>query len=118
MLDGLTNRGFEIQFESHAAAILEKDFPEALSDIERVLLPFAIPIAEIIGSGGGETKGTQRLRRALTDLGWPFKNYEIKKSINGVPHESVSHEVGYVKALSFSGEWSHASCTSATSHLG
>jgi len=65
MLDLLQGRGFEIRLESHAAAILEKDFPEALSDIERVLLRVEIPIQEIIGSGGGETKGTQRIRRAL-----------------------------------------------------
>lgn len=103
MLDKLKERGFEIQFQSHAAAILERDFPEALSDIEKALLTFEVPIAEIIGSGGGETKGTQRLRKALTDLGWPFTVYEIKKTINGVASESISHEIDHVKA--FKGEW-------------
>lgn len=57
MLDKLKERGFEIQFQSYAAAILERDFPEALADIEKALLTFEVPIAEIIGSGGGETKG-------------------------------------------------------------
>jgi hypothetical protein len=103
VLDKLKERGFEIQFESHAAAILERDFPEALADIEKALLTFEVPIAEIIGSGGGETKGTQRLRKALTDLGWPFTVYEIKKTINGVASESISHEIDHVKA--FKGEW-------------
>jgi len=103
MLDKLKERGFELQFESHAASILERDFPVALTDIERTLLSFEVPIAEIIGSGGGETKGTQRLRKALADLGWPFKIYEIKKTINGVPRESISHEIDHVKA--FKGEW-------------
>jgi hypothetical protein len=103
MLDKLKERGFEIQFESHAAAILERDFPEAITDIEKALLTFEVPIAEIIGSGGGETKGTQRLRKALTDLGWPLKVYEIKKTINGVARESISHEVDHVKT--FKGEW-------------
>jgi hypothetical protein len=103
MLDRLQERGFEVRFESHAAAILERDFPAALTDIEETLLAFEVPITEIIGSGGGETKGTQRLRKALTDRGWPFKVYEIKKTINGVPHESVSHEIDHVKALA--GGW-------------
>lgn len=103
MLDRLRERGFEVQFESHAAAILERDFPTALTDIEQALLGFEVPITEIIGSGGGETKGTQRLRHALTELGWPYRNYEIKKTINDVPRESVSHEVDHVKA--FAGEW-------------
>jgi Restriction endonuclease BglII len=103
MLDRLRQRGFEIQFESHAAAILERDFPAALADIEPALLAFDVPITEIIGSGGGETKGTQRLRKALADLGWPFKTYEIRKTINGVPRESISHEMDHVK--SFEGGW-------------
>lgn len=67
MLEKLRERGFEIRFESHAAAILERDFPTALTDIEESLSAFEVPINEIIGSGGGETKGTQRLRRALND---------------------------------------------------
>jgi len=103
MLTRLKERGYEIQFESHAAAILEQDFPEALSDIEQALMSFNVPVSEIIGSGGGETKGTQRLRRALTDLGWPFKTYVIGKTINNVPHESASHEVDHVKP--FQGQW-------------
>src|SRR6266481_6475899 len=103
MLDKLQARGFEVRFESHAAAILERDFPAALTDIEETLLAFEVPITEIIGSGGGETKGTQRLRKALTDLGWPLKEYEIKKIINGVPRQSVTHEIDHVKA--FEGGW-------------
>jgi len=36
---------------------------EALGEVEAALLTFEIPITEMIGSGGGETKGTQRLRQ-------------------------------------------------------
>jgi Restriction endonuclease BglII len=97
MLEQLQGREFEIRLESHAAAILEKDFPEALSDIEGVLLRVEIPIREIIGSGGGETKGTQRIRRALAAEGWHKKNFEIKKIINGVERESISYEVDHAK---------------------
>lgn len=97
MLDGLRERGFEIQLESHASAILEKDFPSALADIERILLAVKIPILEIIGSGGGETKATQRLRRGFDSLGWHKKEFEIKKIINGVERESISHEVDHAK---------------------
>jgi hypothetical protein len=110
VLDELRNRGFEILFESHAAAILEKDFPAALDELEEALLEFEIPITEIIGSGGGETKGTQRLRRALNGQGWRKVNFEIKKSIKfseveteaapiRLERESTSHEVDHVKAF-------------------
>jgi len=97
MLDALREKGFEIQFESHAGAILGADLPAALQEIEVALSSFEIPIAEIIGSGGGETKGTQRMRHALSDLGWKKVKFEIKKTINGVERESISHEVDHAK---------------------
>jgi Restriction endonuclease BglII len=114
MLDQLREKGFEVLFESHATAILEKDFPSALGEIEAALLNFEIPITEIIGSGGGETKGTQRLRRALNALGWRKVNFEIKKSIRfseadstaepmHFERESTTHEIDHVKA--FAGEF-------------
>jgi hypothetical protein len=83
MLESLSDKGFEIQFQSHAAAILEKDFPDAVGDLERALRGLVIPINEMIGSGGGETKGTQRMRRAFSDAGWRKFIFEIRKIING-----------------------------------
>jgi hypothetical protein len=97
MLDALKEKGFEILFVSHASAILQGDFPAALEELEAALFSFEIPITEIIGSDGGETKGTQRMRRALSDLGWKKVHFEIKKTINGVERESVSHEVDHAK---------------------
>ena len=64
MFEKLISRGFQVEFSSHAEAILGADFPEVASQLEAVLLNSTIPIEEIIGSGGGETKGTQRLRNA------------------------------------------------------
>jgi len=97
VLDDLQGRGFEIRQESHAEAILEKDFPTAVREIEQVLKSLAIPITEIIGSGGGETKGTQRMRRAFGEAGWGKFVFEIRKIINGVEREAISHEVDHVK---------------------
>ena len=99
MLRRLVARGFDIRMESHAAAILEKDFPAALNDLERILVNFQVPIAEIIGSGGGEARGTQRMRKGLNDLGWRKATFEIKKTINEVEKESISHEVDHVKTF-------------------
>ena len=97
MLDRLTAHGFEMRAESHAAAILEKDFPAALQEIEQVLSGLRIPITEIIGSGGGEAKGTQRMRHAFNDAGWSKAIFEIRKIINGVERESISHEIDHAK---------------------
>lgn len=93
----LIDRGFEVLYVSHAAAILAGDFPDASADIERVLLEMDLPITEVIGSGGGETKFTQRLRRALAGLGWSKHNFILGKTIDGVPRESTSHEVDHVR---------------------
>lgn len=114
MLDRLRANGFEILFESHAVAILDRDFPAALAELENALVDFEIPITEIIGSGGGETKGTQRLRRALNAQGWRKTNFEVKKTIRlsevgaeanpvQLERESTTHEIDHVKA--FAGEF-------------
>jgi hypothetical protein len=97
LLEKLRDKGFEIQFESHAAAILEHDFPQAVKDLEQALADLSIPITEIIGSGGGETKGTQRMRRAFNDVGWHKFTFEVKRIINGVEREAISHEIDHVK---------------------
>jgi len=95
----LEARGFQIRFLSHAQAILTVDFPKVLGELAEALSTLAIPIDEIVGSGGGETKGTQRLRRALADKAWSKKRFEITKTINGVPRESTSHEMDHVREI-------------------
>ena len=97
MFDRLREKGFTIFYQSHAEAILEKDFPTAAEEMEAALEAVEIPITEIIGSGGGESKGTQRMRRALAELGWLKINFEIKKIVNGVEREAISHEIDHVK---------------------
>jgi hypothetical protein len=95
--DTLEAKGFEIRFLSHAKSIVAGDFPDALIDIGRALNAIELPITEIIGSGGGETRFTQRLRRSLSAMGWRKHIFEINKTIDGVARESTSHEVDHVK---------------------
>jgi hypothetical protein len=64
-----------------------------------VLSAVTIPIEEIIGSGGGEAKGTQRLRRALAEHNWIKGSFTIEKVINGVRRESISHEIDHVRTF-------------------
>lgn len=97
MLDSLTARGFQVEFHSHARAILSVDFPDQVIELERALSDMALPIEEIIGSGGGETKWTQRLRHGLSELEWRKANFKIEKSINGKARESISHEIDHVR---------------------
>jgi hypothetical protein len=96
MFEALQSAGFQIEFHSHAQAILSVDFPEVAVQLDAILPRSTIPIEEIIGSGGGETKGTQRLRRALHETGWRKHKFEIRRTIDGVEREAVSHEVDHV----------------------
>jgi hypothetical protein len=99
MFESLAERGFQIEFHSHARAILSVDFPDAVKELEVALASLSLPIEEIVGSGGGEAKGTQRLRRALAKLGWQKTTFTIEKRINQVPKESTSHEIDHVRAF-------------------
>lgn len=99
MFECLKENGFDVRFVSHAKAIVEGDFPHVVAEIQTILLDAHVPIREIIGSGGGEAKGTQRLRRAFAQLGWTKQTFEIRKTINGKERESQSHEVDHVKTF-------------------
>ena len=57
MLDSLRTAGFQIEFHSRAEAILSVDFAEVADQLGAILAAATIPVEEIIGSGGGETKG-------------------------------------------------------------
>ncbi|MER9797965.1 restriction endonuclease [Mesorhizobium sp. M0142] len=99
MFQKLLDRDFQIEIHSHARAILSVDFPDAVEELEDAIVGLSIPIEEIIGSGGGETQGTQRLRRALADRGWTKLNFTVEKRINGVAREAISHEIDHVKTF-------------------
>jgi len=99
MFKSLIDKGYQIEFVSHALAILEIDFPDAASELEEVIANQSVPIEEIIGSGGGETKGTQRLRNNLTSKNWLKETFTIKKTINNEPRESISHKVDHVRLI-------------------
>ena len=62
-----------------------------------------LPITEIIGSGGGETKFTQRLRRHLNELAWHKHKFTIQKLVDGEQRESVTHEIDHVRTYGASG---------------
>ncbi len=98
-IENLARHGFEVLYQSHAKSILTGEFPKALDELAAVLADLSLPITEIIGSGGGETKFTQRLRKSLAALGWVKHNFEIKKTIDGIQRESTSHEVDHVKRI-------------------
>ncbi len=99
-LGHLQGKGFDVMYVSHAESILNGEFGDALSELAVALNDLSLPITEIIGSGGGETKFTQRLRRSLAQMGWSKHNFEIVKYVDGQQRESLSHEVDHVRRMS------------------
>lgn len=97
MFDALLEKGFQVEFCSHAKAILQVDFTQVESELTDVLENFTIPASELVSGGGGEAKGTQRLRNALNGLNWPKYTFTVERTINGVTLESQSHEVDHVR---------------------
>lgn len=98
-LKRLIERGFQVEFHGHAGAILNGDFPEALEDLANVLGDLVISLESLVRSGGGEHILTQGLRRRLAALHWVKHNFEMKKLIDGVEKESISHEIDHVRRL-------------------
>jgi hypothetical protein len=99
IFEPLRAKSFQIEFHSHARAILLTDFARPMRELVEVLDGITIPIEEIVASGGGEAKGTQRLRRALVEKGWAKGRFKIVKSINDVEKESTTHEIDHVRTM-------------------
>ena len=98
MFEKLDKKGFEILALHHAEAILKHDMPGAVAEIEAVLDQISLPVEELVRGGGGEGQLTQRLRNTLSkDYGWKKHSFEIKKIVDGVEKESISHEIDHVK---------------------
>lgn len=101
MFETLIERGFEVITLHHAEAILTHDMPEAVQEIEAVLSNITLPIEELVRGGGGEGQLTQRIRNDLaTNHGWLKHNFEIKKIVDGIEKESITHEIDHVKSFS------------------
>lgn len=99
MFEKLTNKGFQIRQLHHAEAILKHDLPLAAAELESALEGLALPVSELVYGGGGEGELTQRLRKSLSEKGWKKHKFEIRKIVDGVEKESVSHEVDHVRKL-------------------
>jgi hypothetical protein len=97
LLEKVLAGGFDIAFKNHADAILAVDFAAQVVELENALLDFTIPIEELVGSGGGEAKSTQRLRRALYATNWHKHNFDFRLIVDGRETVSTSHEIDHVR---------------------
>ncbi|MCA0922398.1 BglII/BstYI family type II restriction endonuclease [Pseudooceanicola nanhaiensis] len=98
MFDALRDAGFDVLTKNHAEAILSVDFPTETAELIGALMRVSIPAAELIASGGGEAKSTQRMRRELSAAGWAKHNFRIETTVDGVPvGDGTSHEIDHIR---------------------
>lgn len=97
MFKTLKTKTFDILVKNHAAAILKEDFPTEVAELEKVLSGFSISADELISSGGGEAKSTQRMRHDLASFGWKKHNFNFTSQVDGIQLASISHEIDHVK---------------------
>lgn len=98
MFEKIKEKGFHVLALHHAEAILTHDMASAIDELESVLLGISIPVEELVRGGGGEGELTQRMRKMLSETyGWKKRKFEIKKVVDGVEKESISHEIDHVK---------------------
>lgn len=98
MFERLREAGFDVATRNHAEAILAVDFPDEMQELVAALLEVRIPVAELVASGGGEARSTQRLRRVLDAAGWGKHNFRIETTVDGVPlGDGTSHEIDHVR---------------------
>lgn len=98
MFDALRELGFDVETRNHAEAILSHDFPDQMSELIGALMDVRIPVSELIGSGGGEAKSTQRMRKVLSDAGWRKHNFRIETTVDGHPQgDGTSHEIDHIR---------------------
>src|SRR3546814_7031558 len=77
--EDLADRGFQIEFHSHATAILSVDFPDAIGELGAALGALSIPIEEIIGSGGGETRSEEHTSELQSLMRISYAVFCLKK---------------------------------------
>ena len=111
-LADLQRAGFDVRTVNHAQAVLQADFPGPLDELCGALLAVRIADFELVKGGGGEAGSTQRLRRALTDLGWLKRNIVIRKTVDEIERAAISHEIDHVRrtdngAVALEIEWNN-----------
>lgn len=97
MFEELRQAGFDVEVRNHAEAILSVEFHRETEELLRAITSFSLSSEELIGSGGGEARSTQRLRRDLAGHGWVKHNFRIQTTVDGVPKDDgTSHEIDHV----------------------
>lgn len=76
---------------------MEHEFPKATEELVSVLKPISIPIQELVFGGGGKTEIVKRMESQFNSLSWCKHNFDLKKYVDDVETQVMSHEIDHVK---------------------
>jgi hypothetical protein len=88
---------YEVYEWRHASAVLEKDFPDAWSDIIGVLTEFRLVRSAIAKGGGGKSEVAQALDALFAARGWRAKQFQTEIVVDTSRIESPTHQVDEYK---------------------
>jgi len=88
---------FHIEERLHAAAILQKDFPDELRDILGCLDGFVLKKSEVLVGGGNKTSMSKWIDSYLNARGWGERSFDTAVVVDGTPKETPTHRIDNFK---------------------
>jgi hypothetical protein len=88
---------YEVHEWKHACAILGSDFPQEFQEVIAVLSEFRLRRSWITVGGGGKSKVSQAIDKALAKKGWVEKSFSTKIVVDDRTLESPTHKVDCFK---------------------
>jgi hypothetical protein len=99
---------WEIHEYRHACAVLATDFREQWDDLLYVLTAFRLKKSNVLTPGGRKSPIAISINGLFAARGWQEKTFDIKISIDGVPHNTPTHGIDYFKnKVAIETEWNN-----------
>lgn len=99
---------YEIHEWRHAAAILERDFPQEFADIVDVLTRFRLLRSAITNPGGRKSNISGWIDAEFYAKGWVEKKFDTKVTVDDVEIDSPTHSVDCLKnRIALEIEWNN-----------
>ncbi|MDP8205739.1 MAG: BglII/BstYI family type II restriction endonuclease [Candidatus Electryonea clarkiae] len=101
-------KNYEIREWKHASAILEKDFTDEWTDILDVLTKFRLRKSWLVVGGGGKSKISSAIDKALYAKNWKEKSFFTSISIDEERHDTPTHKIDcYKNRIALEIEWNN-----------
>lgn len=108
LLPRFIHEHYEVHEWKHACSILKSDFSSEWNDIVDVLTNFKLHKSWINVGGGGKSKVSSTIDKALYDKGWREKLFKTKVVVDDHSMDSPTHKVDcYKNKIALEIEWNN-----------